>query len=190
MARRPPIRYESPVAKRPAPSRIPSMVGALPVVGGLARTADAQAKWMQDMVEQNARLLGRLPDTIRTLNDSIERFNQTVQRLDRAVTRIETASKNITGPLERAAGALDPRALREIPESIESLRTSLATETVPALRAATDTQRQVALLQSTVERVIAALAELPGAGIFRRMSGVRSADAEDRARSRPSPDPI
>lgn len=161
-------------ARRRPGSRVPSAVGSIPLVGDFVRSADAQAQWMQDVLEQNARLIGQLPATMKSFNDALVRFNQTVTRLDAAVTRIEGASRTLTGPLEKVAGTLDPRTLREIPEALESLRSSLTDEAVPALRAAADTQRQVAVLQSTVERVVATLGELPGAGIFRRMASPRA----------------
>lgn len=154
------------MAKKPDSSRIPSAVGAIPVVGDLIKQAETQAQWMQDVVEQNARLVGQFPATMKTFNDSLERFNQTIGRLDRAVTRIEGATKNLTGPVEKLAGALDPKALRDLPETLEAIRR----EAVPALRAATDTQRQVALLATTIDRVVTAISELPGMGILRRIA--------------------
>jgi hypothetical protein len=54
------------------------------------------------------------------------------------------------------------------------------------LKAATDTQRQVQLLTSTIERVVATLSELPGAGILRRLATGR--DGDDAAPERPKPD--
>src|SRR4051794_16936859 len=122
---------------------------------------------MQEILEQNARLVAQFPATMKSFNDALERFNQTIGRLDRAVTRIEGASKNLTGPLEKVASALDPKALRDIPEVLDAVRR----EAVPALRAATDTQQQVQRLTSTIDRVIAALGELPGAGVLRRLAG-------------------
>jgi ABC-type transporter Mla subunit MlaD len=160
--------------KKPSSSRVPSAVGAIPVVGDLVRSADQQARWMQEMLEQNARLVGQLPATLKSFNDALERFNQTVGRLDAAVTRIEAASRLLSGPLEKATSVLDPQALREIPETLETLRR----ETVPALRAAVDTQRQVAALQGTIDRFVTVLAELPGAGMLRR-----------RTSGRPTPEP-
>jgi ABC-type transporter Mla subunit MlaD len=121
---------------------------------------------MQEVLEQNARLVAQFPATMKSFNDALERFNQTVGRLDRTVTRIEAATNHLTGPMERVANALDPKTLREIPEVLELMRK----EAGPALRAATDTQKQVALLQSTIERVVAMLAELPGAGMLRRFT--------------------
>jgi ABC-type transporter Mla subunit MlaD len=174
--------YKSRVPKKPESSRVPSAVGAIPVVGDLMKSAESQARWMQEMLEQNARLVGQLPATMRTFNDSIERFNQTIGRLDRAVSRIETATKNLTGPMEKMVGALDPKVLREIPETLDALRK----EAVPALRAASDTQHQVALLQSTIDRVITVLGELPGAGVLRRLAAGR--DGDDVASARPKPD--
>ena len=159
-------------ADKPESSRVPSAVGAIPVVGDLMKSADQQAKWMQEVLEQNARLVAQFPATMKTFNDALERFNQTIGRLDRAVTRIEAASKNLTGPLEKVASALDPKTLRDIPEVLETLRR----EAVPALRAATDTQQQVARLQSTIDRVVSVLGELPGAGVLRRLAG----DAQTR----------
>ena len=128
------------------------------------------------MLEQNARLVGQFPATMRTFNDSLERFNQTVQRLDRAVTQIETATRTLVVPLERIAAVLDPKLF-------ESLRK----EALPALRAATDTQRQVARLQGTVERVVAVASELPGAGILRRLAA--AGRDEDVQVSNPKPPP-
>jgi ABC-type transporter Mla subunit MlaD len=168
------------VAKKPEGSRVPSAVGAIPVVGDLVKTADHQARWMQEVLEQNARLVGQFPATMKSFNDSLERFNQTIGRLDRAVSRIEAASKNLAGPMEKMAGALDPKTFREIPEVLETLRK----EAVPALRAATDTQRQVALMQATIDRVIAVLSELPGAGMLRRLATGREGDD---AAARPKP---
>lgn len=157
--------YNRQMAKKPESSRVPSAVGAIPVVGDLVKSADHQARWMQEMVEQNARLVGQFPATVKSFNDAIERFNETVGRLDRAVTRIENASKQLTGPMEKVAGALDPKSLRDLPQVLDALRR----EAIPALKATTDTQRQVALLQTTIERVIGALSELPGAGVLRRL---------------------
>ena len=121
--------------KKPLSSRVPAAVGAIPVVGDLARSADQQARWMQEMLEQNARLVGQFPATLKSFNDALERFNQTVGRLDAAVTRLDAASRTLTGPLEKAT---------------------------------VETQRQVAVLQSTIDRVVAVVAELPGAGMLRR----------------------
>lgn len=156
------------------PSRVPDAVGSLPLVGDLMRSADTQARWMQELLEQNARLVGQFPATMKTFNDSLERFNQTVTRLDRAVTRIEAATRSVTGPLERVTSALDPKALREIPETLDALRR----ETLPALRAATETQTRVAGLQSTLDRIVGVVAELPGAGMLRRATRPGPADRE------------
>ena len=142
-------------------SRVPRAVGAIPVVGDLVNKADSQAQWLQELVEQNARMLAQLPETMRNFNASLERFNQTVDRLDRMVTRVERTT------------------------DLVSLADSLRKETIPALRAATDTQRQVALLQATVERVATVLSELPGAGLLRRLAGqVPGSSAPGTQRSR------
>lgn len=175
--------YKSGVPKKPESSRVPSAVGAIPVVGDLMKSAESQARWMQELLEQNARLVGQFPATMKTFNDSIERFNQTIGRLDRAVTRIESATKSLTGPLEKMVAAVDPKALRDIPETLEVLRN----EAVPALKAATDTQRQVQLLTSTIERVVATLSELPGAGMLRRLTTGRDGD-DAAAPGRPKPE--
>jgi ABC-type transporter Mla subunit MlaD len=167
------------VAKKDDTSRVPTAVGSIPVVGGMMKSAEQQARWMQEILEQNARLVAQFPATMKSFNDALERFNQTIGRLDKAVTRIEGASKNLVGPLEKVSSALDPKALREIPEVLDALRR----EAVPALRAATDTQQQVARLQSTVERVIAALGDLPGAGVLRRLTG------DGQTRPKPGGDP-
>lgn len=155
-------------------SRVPAAVGAIPVVGDLVKQVETQAHWLQELVEQNTRLVGQLPATVKTLNDSLETFNQTVQRLDRVVSTIEAASAQLVAPLEavapkldRVASALDVASLHEIPVVLDAVRR----EALPALRAATDTQRQMALLTSTVERVINVISELPGAGIVRRFAG-------------------
>lgn len=152
-------------------TRVPSAVGAIPVVGDLMKQADSQAQWLQELVEQNARLVGQLPATMKTFNDSLERFNQTVTRLDKVVTTIEGATNQLVAPLEQVTPALDRIAttldlptLREMPQVLDALRK----EALPALRAATDTQTQIAILNSTVERIIAILSELPGAGLVRR----------------------
>jgi len=75
------------------------------VVDDLVKSADQQARWMQELVEQNARLIGQFPATMKSFNDALERFNDTVGRLDRAVTQIEAASRQLTGPLEKAVRA-------------------------------------------------------------------------------------
>lgn len=161
-----------PVAKN---SRVPSAVGAIPVVGDLVKQADSQAQWLQELVEQNARLVGQLPATMKTFNDSLERFNQTVARLDKVVTKIEGATNQLVAPLEqvtptldRIAATLDLPTIREMPQVLDALRR----EALPALRAATDTQKQVAVLNATLERITAILGELPGAGIARRLAGI------------------
>lgn len=172
------------MAKNPDSSRVPSAVGSLPVVGGLVKNAEAQAKWMQEIVDQNARLIGQFPATMKTFNDSLERFNQTIGRLDRAVTQLERTSKSLTGPMERIVSAFDPKTLRDIPEALESLRQALIGEARPALRAATETQHQVDLLQTTIERVIAVASDLPGAGMLRRIVTGR---ADEGDTTRPAP---
>jgi hypothetical protein len=118
---------------------------------------------------------------MKTFNDSIERFNQTIGRLDSAVTRIETATRNLAGPMEKVLSSIDTKALREIPEVLDALRK----EAMPAMRAATDTQRQVAMLQSTIERVLTVLSELPGAGMLRRLTSPR--EGGDGGAERPKP---
>jgi ABC-type transporter Mla subunit MlaD len=163
------------VAKKEDSSRVPSAVGAIPVVGDLMKSAEQQARFMQEVLEQNARLVAQFPATMKTFNDTLERFNQTVGRLDKAVSRIEGATKTLTGPLEKVATSLDPKAFRDIPEVLDALRR----EALPALKAATDTQQQVALLQATIDRIIAVLGDLPGAGVLRRLAGEGS--------SRPKP---
>lgn len=154
------------MAEKKQGGRVPDLVGALPVVGGLVRGADQRVQWAQDLLEQQARLIGQLPATLKTVNDSIERFNQIVQRLDRTVARIESATNALVTPLERSVNVLDPARLAELPEVLDVLRK----ETVPALRAATDTQRQVALIQTTLERMVPVLGDLPGAALLRRMT--------------------
>ncbi|MEO8887721.1 MAG: hypothetical protein ABI301_04220 [Jatrophihabitantaceae bacterium] len=158
-------------------SRVPSAVGAIPVVGDLIKQADSQAQWMQDMVEQNARMLGQFPATMKSFNDTLERFNETVARLDRIVSTVEAAVDRMLGPLEvlapkleRLVSVVDIPSVQDIPEVLDALRK----EALPALRAATDTQRQVALLSTTVERVAGVLSELPGAGILRRIATGRA----------------
>ena len=161
-------------------SRVPAAVGAIPVVGDLVRQADTQAQWMQDLIEQNARLVGQFPATMRNFNDTLERFNQTVARLDRVVATVESATAQIIAPLEEVAPKLerlvsliDIPSVRDIPDVLDALRK----EALPALRAATDTQRQVALLTTTLERVVGLLNELPGAALVRRIATGR-ADTE------------
>jgi ABC-type transporter Mla subunit MlaD len=175
-------------------SRVPAAVGAIPVVGDLVKQADSQAQWLQELIEQNARLVGQLPATMKNFNDTLERFNQTVSRLDRVVTSIEGATSQLVGPLEqlaprleRLAGAVDPRMLREIPDVLDAVRR----EALPALRAATDTQKQVALIAATLDRVIAVLNELPGAGLVRRLGGMdRRAEGGPRPEPAAQPDPL
>ena len=148
-------------------SRVPTVVGAIPVVGDLARRADNQAGWVQELVEQNARLIGQLPATLKAFNDSLERLGQTVARLDRVVTRVESVTNQLIGPLEEFGPRLD--RVREIPELVDTLRR----EALPALRAATTTQNQVAVLSSTLDRavgVLGVLNDLPGAGLVRRIA--------------------
>jgi ABC-type transporter Mla subunit MlaD len=149
------------------------------VVGDLMKQADTQAQWLQELVEQNARLVGQLPATIKTFNDSLERFNQTVGRLDRMVTQVETATNQLVAPmselaprLEKLVSAIDVNSVRELPGVLDALRK----EALPALRAATDTQKQLALLTTTVERIGSLLNDLPGAGIVRRFTGTSRSD--------------
>lgn len=136
-------------------SRVPSAVGAIPVLGELVKRADGQAQWVQELIEQNARMLSQLPATMKALNDSLERFNQTVGRLDSVVTRIETTATQLLSPLEQVAPNLDRM-----------------------VSVATDTQRQVALLTSTIDGLTGLLNELPGAGFVRRFTGGRATVVE------------
>jgi ABC-type transporter Mla subunit MlaD len=158
-------------------SRVPSAVGSIPLVGGLVRQADNQARWLQEVLEQNARLVGQLPATLKAFNDGLERFNDTVSRLDRMVDRVENVTSGLVTPIEQAVNRLD--RVRDIPELVETLRH----EALPALRAAADTQQQVAALAAMLDRIVEVLAELPGAGLVRRFTN----PAEGR-RPRPADD--
>ena len=71
------------------------------------RQADAQARWLQDLLDQNTRLVGQLPATMKSLNDSLVRFNETVQRLDRMVGRVERTTSQLIGPLDVLAQRLE-----------------------------------------------------------------------------------
>jgi hypothetical protein len=133
-------------------SRVPSAVGAIPVVGDLVKRAEGQAQWVQELIGQNARMVGQLPATLKALNDSLERFNQTVVRLDNVVARIEGTAGALLAPLEQMAPNLDRM-----------------------VAVATDTQKQVALLTSTIDRLTGLLGELPGAAFVRRLTGGRPA---------------
>lgn len=88
-------------------SRVPPALGALPVVGELAKQAEEQARWIQDLLEQNTRLVAQLPATMKSFNDSLERFNQTVARLDRVVGQVEAAAGRLIGPLEQLSRRVD-----------------------------------------------------------------------------------
>ena len=88
-------------------TRVPPAVGAIPVLGELVRQADAQAQWLQELMEQNARLVGQLPATMKSFNDSLERFNETVQRLDRLVGRMESTTDQLIAPMEQLVARLD-----------------------------------------------------------------------------------
>jgi methyl-accepting chemotaxis protein len=136
-------------------SRVPSAVGAIPVLGDLVKRADSQAQWAQELIEQNARMLSQLPATMKALSDSLERFNQTVGRLDSVVTRIEATATQLLSPLEQVAPNLDRM-----------------------VSVATDTQRQVALLTATIDGLTHLLNELPGAGFVRRFTGGRTSVVE------------
>ena len=105
-------------------SRVPQAVGSIPVVGDLVKQAEGQAQWLQDLVEQNARLVGQLPATMKSFNDSLERFNQTVGRLDRVVSRIEKASSQLIGPLEQMTPQLD-RQVALLTTTVERIFTLL-----------------------------------------------------------------
>jgi ABC-type transporter Mla subunit MlaD len=150
-------------------SRVPGAVGAIPVVGDLLKQADGQAQWLQDLVEQNSRLVGQLPATMKNFNDTLERFNQTVARLDAMVTRVEATANQLIGPLDQVDKMINRL---DLPQLADTLRK----EALPALRAATDTQKQVAVLTSTIDRVVTLLAELPGMGLMRRFTGAGKPD--------------
>src|SRR6476659_8023983 len=98
-------------------SRVPPAVGSIPVVGDLVKQADQQARWLQEVVEQNTRLVGQLPATMKSFNDSLERFNQTVARLDRIVSHMERTTATLIGPLEQLSQRMDrlTAVLSEIP---------------------------------------------------------------------------
>ena len=101
----------------PKSSRVPPAVGSIPVVGDLVKQADQQARWLQEVLEQNTRLVGQLPATMKSFNDSLERFNQTVARLDRIVSHMERTTATLIGPLEQLSQRMDRLAavLSEIP---------------------------------------------------------------------------
>lgn len=105
-------------------TRVPSAVGSIPVVGDLVKQAESQAQWLQELVEQNARLVSQMPATIKTFNDSLERFNQTIGRLDRVVSRIEGASSSLIAPLEQMTPQLD-RQVALLTNTVERILTIL-----------------------------------------------------------------
>ncbi len=94
-------------AAMPKSSRVPPAVGSIPVVGDLMKQADEQARWLQDVVEQNTRLVAQLPATMKSFNDSLVRFNQTVARLDRVVSQVERTAAALIGPLEQLAQRME-----------------------------------------------------------------------------------
>jgi ABC-type transporter Mla subunit MlaD len=159
-------------------SRVPAALGSIPVVGGWAKQADSQARWVQELLEQNARLLGQLPATLKAFNDALERFNQTVGRLDRMIDRVDSVTAGLLGPIEQLTSRLD-RA-RDVPELLDVLRR----EAIPALQAATASQQQIDALAAVLDRIANALGEFPGAAFVRRFTGTadlrRPRQAEDR----------
>ena len=98
------MRFNSPMAKS---SRVPAAVGSIPVVGELMKQADEQARWLQDVLEQNTRLVAQLPATMKSFNDSLERFNQTVARLDRLVSQVERTTAALIVPLEQLSQRIE-----------------------------------------------------------------------------------
>jgi ABC-type transporter Mla subunit MlaD len=98
------MRFNAAMAKS---SRVPPAVGSIPVVGDLMKQADEQARWLQDVVEQNTRLVAQLPATMKSFNDSLERFNQTVARLDRLVGQVERTTAALIGPLEQLSQRME-----------------------------------------------------------------------------------
>jgi septal ring factor EnvC (AmiA/AmiB activator) len=98
------VRFNAAMAKS---SRVPPAVGSIPVVGDLVKQADEQARWLQDVVEQNTRLVAQLPATMKSFNDSLERFNQTVARLDRLVSQVERTTATLIGPLEQLSQRME-----------------------------------------------------------------------------------
>jgi ABC-type transporter Mla subunit MlaD len=98
-------------------SRVPGAVGSIPVVGDLMKQADEQARWLQDVLEQNTRLVAQLPATMTSFNDSLERFNTTVARLDRLVSQVERTTAALIVPLEQLSQRMERLAgvLNEMP---------------------------------------------------------------------------
>ena len=58
---------------------------------------------MQDLVEQNARLVGQFPATMKSFNDSLERFNQTVGAWTAWSPGSRQRARQLIGPLEKLA---------------------------------------------------------------------------------------
>ncbi len=98
------MRFNAAMAKS---SRVPPAVGSIPVVGDLMKQADEQARWLQEVLEQNTRLVAQLPATMKSFNDSLERFNQTVSRLDRLVSQVERTTAGLIGPLEQLSQRME-----------------------------------------------------------------------------------
>jgi ABC-type transporter Mla subunit MlaD len=155
-----------------------SVAGNIPLVGGAIRQLEEQTAAIGKLIEDQARLVAALPTTLRLANDSLVAFASTVQRLDTLVRRLD----NLTRPLEEPLTALAPRlerlvpildmpALQDVPEMLDAVRR----EGLPALAAVADTQRQVAVIAASVERLMEGIddtlrrvSELPGANLIGR----------------------
>lgn len=150
----------------------------LPLVGGLVRQLEEQTAAIARLLEDQARLVAALPSTIRLANDSLVAFASTVQRLDKLVRRLD----NLTQPLEDPLTALAPRIERLIPildmpqlQDVPAMLDAVRQQGLPALAAVADTQRQVALIAASVERLMEGIedatrriADLPGAALIGR----------------------
>jgi ABC-type transporter Mla subunit MlaD len=155
-----------------------SKASGLPIVGGLVRQLEDQTAAIAKLVEDQAKLVAALPSTIRLANESLVAFASTVQRLDKLVRRLDALTLPLEHPLtelaprlERLIPILDMPQLHDVPEMLDAVRQ----QGLPALAAVADTQRQVALIAASIERLMEGIddtlrrvGDLPGAALLGR----------------------
>jgi hypothetical protein len=131
-----------------------------------------------------------LPESINLLNRSLRSFAATVSRLDGLVQRMDRLTEPLEGPLTALAPRLEalvPLLDEELLASLPPLLTAIEKTGLPALELVGQTQDQVAVIASSIERLMALMddtfgrfQDLPGATLVSRLRHVGQKPPGDR----------
>jgi ABC-type transporter Mla subunit MlaD len=154
------------------------------MLSALITHGTAVARFAVAQTQENIRQIAAIPGSIKTVNDSLVAFAQTVARLDTLVRRLDHVLEPLEGPLQEIAPRLElliPLLNAELLDGAAEALAALRTDALPALAGVAATQEQVALIASSVDRLMTGLDDavsriggLPGAGLISRRIAART----------------